>query len=142
MAVIGEGEDTLRRIAGGTDLKNIPNIWYRTTEGVTGTPRNLTPLEMDKLALPAWDLLDLKQYTAAQIMSRRERVGPLETSRGCPYGCLYCNKNIFGKQFRFKSPARVVDEIEKMLELGFEEIHLSTTIFQPTWTAPKKFAGK
>lgn len=124
VAVIGEGEDTLRRIASGIPLPNIPNIWYRTSDGVAETPRNLTPLEMDKLPFPAWDLLDLKQYTAAQIMSRRERVGPLETSRGCPYGCLYCNKNIFGKKFRFKSPARVVDEIEKMLELGFEEIHI------------------
>lgn len=124
VAVIGEGEATLCQIAGEDDLAKIPNIWYRSVDGIKSTARDLTPLDMNALPAPAWDLLDLNQYHATQIMSRRERVGPLETSRGCPYGCLYCNKNIFGKKFRYKSPGRVVDEIEQMLELGLEEIHI------------------
>lgn len=123
-AVIGEGEETLARLAAGENWETIPNLCYFENGKPKFTPRDATPLKMDDLEFPAWELFDLDKYRAEKIMSRRERVGPLETSRGCPWGCIYCNKNIFGTKFRYKSPQRVVDEIEHMLSFGFEEIHV------------------
>ena len=34
----------------------------------------------------------------------------LFTSRGCPYGCVFCHK-LFGRRFRARSPQNVVEEI-------------------------------
>jgi len=48
----------------------------------------------------------------------------METSRGCVFGCTYCNKTVFGRTFRAKSAPRVLDEMEYMLEQGFAEIHI------------------
>jgi anaerobic magnesium-protoporphyrin IX monomethyl ester cyclase len=53
----------------------------------------------------------------------------METSRGCPYGCVYCNKSVFGRTFRVKSASRVVDEMELMLKEGIKEIHLADDNF-------------
>jgi anaerobic magnesium-protoporphyrin IX monomethyl ester cyclase len=99
VAVLGEGETTLARLAAGDDWKNIPNLCYQKAGAVQFTSRDYQPLNMDELEFPDWNLFDLTRYRAEKIMSRRERVGPLETSRGCPYRCIYCNKNIFGYKF-------------------------------------------
>lgn len=53
----------------------------------------------------------------------------METSRGCYAHCTFCNKNIFGYKLRFKSPKRVVDEMEYILSLGFREIHIIDDVF-------------
>ena len=37
------------------------------------------------------------------------------TSRGCPYGCTFCNSNIFGKTFRAFSAKRVISEMEMLI---------------------------
>ena len=58
------------------------------------------------------------------MVSRYNPAGFIETSRGCVYNCVYCNKTVFGKTFRAKSPRRVVDEMKFMLASGFREIHV------------------
>jgi radical SAM superfamily enzyme YgiQ (UPF0313 family) len=52
-------------------------------------------------------------------------MAPIFTSRGCPYRCIYCNKNIFGTLFRARTPENVVKEIDWLVEkFGIREIHI------------------
>ena len=45
------------------------------------------------------------------------------TSRGCPYRCVFCDNNTFGRKIRWFSPKYVVDEIEFILtKYGAREI--------------------
>ncbi|MBS3139317.1 radical SAM protein [Candidatus Woesearchaeota archaeon] len=123
--VMGEGDRTIVEIANTADLSKVEGICYRASTGrlLRNKPRELVK-DLDELPYPAWHLYDLNKYHASYLTSRKNPVGAIETSRGCVFGCTYCNKDIFGRRFRFKSPARVVDEMEYMLKCGFREIHI------------------
>ena len=87
------------------------------------TPERHLIEDLDSLPLPAWHLYDLSKYKASRLTSRASPVGAISSSRGCVFGCIYCNKTVFGRRFRHMSPKRVVEEMEYMLKCGFKEIH-------------------
>lgn len=127
--VIGEGENTLRELCAGDELENIAGTaFFRGDEFVITQPRELI-LDLDDLPMPAWQLYDLKYYKSPHIVSRKNPVGYMETNRGCNHFCTYCSQNIFGHRVREKSPKRVVDEMFRMLEMGFNDIHIKDNNF-------------
>ncbi len=69
--------------------------------------------------------IDLKEY--------RKYNSPLQiqTKRGCPLSCIYCTYNkIEGKCYRFKSPKRVVDEIEYLVKkTGINHVEFTDSTF-------------
>ena len=70
-----------------------------------------------------WETLDLDQFSlvprfARPLMSRigsgwgKFFVVPIETGRGCPYGCEFCTvTGFFGDSIRFRSNESVIDEL-------------------------------
>jgi len=73
-----------------------------------------------------WDRIDLDSFNLINLMPRAalrvfERFGmqwkcfhmlPLETGRGCPYGCEFCTvTGFFGDSIRFRSNESVVEEL-------------------------------
>jgi len=119
---VGEGDYTLLDIVEGKAPEAIPNLLYRLDGRTVSVPTKQFIKDMDALPYPSWHLFDLKRYHTPRLTARKNPVGPMETSRGCVFGCIYCNKNIFGRTFRAKSPQRVVGEMEHMLAVGFQEI--------------------
>ena len=100
--------------------------------------RTAPPIEdLDELPMPAWDLLPLKKYWD---LSRphggqfpegaRIQYASLQTSRGCPFRCLYCHiskevdDEVAGPvgNFRVKSIDRVLKELQTLKDLGAEHI--------------------
>ena len=124
IVVRGEGENILPKIVAGEDLPAIPGITYKAKDGVHSNPPMALMKDLDLLPYPAWDLYNLSLYPNVRMVSRHNPAGFIETSRGCVYNCVYCNKTVFGKTFRAKSPRRVVDEMKFMLASGFREIHV------------------
>src|SRR5436309_482184 len=73
-------------------------------------------------AIP-WDKLDLNQFNLVPRMAARtlQRIGvgwgtfriiPVESGRGCPYGCEFCTvTGFFGDSIRFRTNASVVNEL-------------------------------
>lgn len=125
IVVIGEGDFTLPEILSGKQLKDIKGIAYHKKFTLPRPPL----ANLDLLPFPAWQLYDLNKYQTSSLLTRANPAGWLETSRGCIYGCVYCNKSVFGRTFRVKSAKRVVAEIEHMLKVGFKEIHLADDCF-------------
>jgi len=121
---VGEGEETIVEIVGGKGLKDILGIAYKEDGKIILNPRRPLIANLDDLPMPAWHLYDLSKYHTPRLSSRKNPVGAMETSRGCPFGCCFCNKTVFAKFFRAKSPQRVVDEMEHILKIGFKEIHI------------------
>lgn len=128
--VVGEGDFTLKMIVENGFSPSIPGIFYKKDGNIikSHVQHNLIN-DLDSLPFPAYELFDIKNYYQPQIASRKAPLGYLETSRGCYAKCVFCNKNIHGFKFRIKSPQRVVDEMERMLKLGFREIHIIDDIF-------------
>jgi len=74
-----------------------------------------------------YELLPLDKYRIPLIK------GPyafIVTSRGCPAGCTYCIKHVsYGPTMRLRSPAKLMEEIEKLVALGVHHIHMYADLF-------------
>ncbi|RJP28054.1 MAG: radical SAM protein [Candidatus Omnitrophota bacterium] len=112
---VGEAEATMleiaRRFKDGEHLfSGIEGVIYKNNgEVVTNSPRKLIE-DLDALPFPAYHLLPgFKLYKSR---ARKSPVAPLLTNRGCPYQCTFCNKDIFQRRIRSRSPENVIKEID------------------------------
>lgn len=80
-----------------------------------------------------WETLDLEQFSLVPkflkpIMSKfgegwgKFFVVPIETGRGCPYGCEFCTvTGFFGDSIRFRTNESVVEELLRLKERAKKE---------------------
>lgn len=121
IAAPGEGEDTVRELAGavlsGTGYRQVAGIMYREHDGEIrdNGPRPFIR-QLDQLPLPAWDLLGgfPREYAPAPFKVRSLPSASLVTSRGCPNQCIFCDRSVFGTSCHAFSAGYVLD---MMLEL-------------------------
>jgi anaerobic magnesium-protoporphyrin IX monomethyl ester cyclase len=78
---------------------------------VIRTPGRRRIEDLDSLPFPAWDLVDVEQYREMWTHSHGRLSWGMVTSRGCPYGCNWCAKPIFGRRYAQRSPANVAAEL-------------------------------
>ena len=71
--------------------------------------------KLDEIDFPDFDLVDIGRYS--HILDRGFEVTlPMESSRGCPYACTFCD--IRRTQFRYRSPELIADEMEQWTRKG------------------------
>jgi len=123
IVVRGEGEETILDIVSRKKPENIPGIAYRS-DGIHLTGERRLIENLDALPLPARHLFPLSRYHALAAHCS------LITGRGCPFNCIFCvGSKMGGRRARFRNPRLVVDEIERGLALGFEEVNLEDDLF-------------
>ena len=137
--VIGEGDRTIVRLADGVPPEEIENIACKRADEIVvngkkdhdGTICPESSIhDLDELPYPDWSVFDLRRYAGVtRLFYEAAPVGFLETSRGCKGRCVFCSRGVYGTSWRPKSPRRVVDEIERMLEFGFREIEIVDDAF-------------
>jgi len=130
ISVYGEGDITIQEIVQNKPLENVLGIAYKKSDSkiIKNYSRQLIN-NLDNLPFPAWHLIPVSQYINPKVMAKKNPVGTIETSRGCIFGCTFCNKKIFGHVFRIKSVKRVVDEFELLKKSGFNEVHVFDDMF-------------
>ena len=67
----------------------------------------------------------------------------MATSRGCPYGCNWCAKPVFGRRYAQRSPAAVAMEMRQLkTQIGPDHVWFADDIFglTPDWI--EAFAGE
>ncbi|MBU1135672.1 MAG: radical SAM protein [Nanoarchaeota archaeon] len=122
--VRGEGEETIVDLLNNLNsLSKVKSISFKDRGRIKHNPNRELIKDLDSLPFPAYDLLpDFKLY---QSRSRKVPMSPILTSRGCPYGCIFCNKNIFGRVFRYRSAENIIEEIEMLVnDYGVKQIDI------------------
>jgi radical SAM superfamily enzyme YgiQ (UPF0313 family) len=135
--VRGEGEETIvdlaRDLERGGKGAGITGISRRDAGGrVINEPDRQPIMDLDSLPFPALGLFaPLSRYSNSQpLIGRRSPSLPILTSRGCPYGCPFCFKGVFGRRFRARSPENVVAEWEVLVRKhGAAEIAVQDDAF-------------
>jgi anaerobic magnesium-protoporphyrin IX monomethyl ester cyclase len=138
IGVIGEGDVVINEIVSGKDPQLIKGIAYKKGEKIITNQRDKFINDLDSLPFPAYSLYEKEKYKVPPAIARKNPVAWVETSRGCVFGCVYCNKSCFGKTFRVKSPERIVGEFAKVKKMGFREIHLTDDGFTTNIKRAKK----
>lgn len=126
--VVGEADFILPKILNGKDL-SLDGVLYKQDNNILGNSSPNHVIDLDELPFPLWNMYPLRDYTFTTLLARKSPAAFLETSRGCPFKCAYCNKNVFGRIFRAKSARRVIEEMEYMHHEGFNEIFLADDNF-------------
>jgi anaerobic magnesium-protoporphyrin IX monomethyl ester cyclase len=142
--VLGEGEETFKelveQLSAGKDPRGVPGIAYRENGHVKRSAARPPIQDLDQLPLPAWDLVDVGEYSSFKSMSglRRGVYANLFTSRACPFRCTYCH-SIFGKGFRARSAESVLAEVKMLVdEYGVECLEIVDDIFNCDLERAKK----
>ena len=120
-----------------TDNFPIAGLWYRQEKKICSNPRAPLFRDLNKLPIPAWDLLPMKKYRAhnwhcLDDIHHRQPYGVIYTSLGCPFNCTFCCINaIFGKPgIRYRSPQNVIAEIDYLVNnFGIRNIKINDELF-------------
>lgn len=120
LVIKGEGEITMLELARALEnysgLEQVKGLYFRKNKEITATPPRELIANLDSLPWPAREKFPLEKYKTHPPYGLFNPYMHLITSRGCPYGCAYCSKSVFGRVLRMRSAVNVADEIEELIK--------------------------
>lgn len=142
LAAIGEGEttlvDILARAEASPDLpRGVPGTAERNGGEIRINPPRPVIENLDRLPLPAWDLLRgfPRAFRPSPARIRRWPCASVVLTRGCPNQCTFCDRSVFGNRSRAYSPARAVDLLEDLRRrYGVKEVLIEDDTFMVSKT--------
>jgi radical SAM superfamily enzyme YgiQ (UPF0313 family) len=131
----GEGEELLPDWMANLDsFENVQGLlWRKDGEIVVNTPR---PLQWDldqfpfpdRKSLPI-DYIESMPLDVPAVLSL-DRFCTMQTSRGCPYPCIYCDiPALADGKWRSRSPESVLEEMQMLSDEGYRSIYLTDDHF-------------
>ncbi|MBU7032141.1 MAG: cobalamin B12-binding domain-containing protein [Theionarchaea archaeon] len=134
--VMHEGEYAFRQLIENDfgNLNNIGNIAFKEN-GSIHINQNYFIENLDDLPLPARDLFPMADYRALNDFTS------VLTSRGCPFGCLFCVPcRMFGTSYRTRTVEDVIREIVHLMRAyHFDKVGFVDDIFTLDHMRVKQF---
>lgn len=126
--ICGEGESVIAKLiqqGNNNDLKGVYSLNELKDEN--------TPFEkadrienLDDIPFPDWEEMKISTYPPAPMgmVAKAYPIAVMMSSRGCPYGCVYCaGGNFYDRKVRFRSAENIVKEMKLLKEkYGAKEI--------------------
>lgn len=124
IVVRGEGDETISEVYDSLkDLSKVKGISYVNNGKIIHNPNRELIDDLDSLPFPAWEYFPLEKYRGT--VRKTEFNLPVMTSRGCPFGCTFCYKGIYGRIWRQRSPENVIQEIKYLKDkFGIKEFSI------------------
>jgi anaerobic magnesium-protoporphyrin IX monomethyl ester cyclase len=141
MICIGEGEHALIELANkldrGEDTSRIQNLWVKT-EGKVIKNQMRPPIDLNDVPFGDFDLFEDERFYRP-MQGKVVRMVPIETDRGCPYTCRFCEAPSLVAMYREGTGQQYFrrkrwDVVEKELRLyiskyGAEYIYFNAETF-------------
>lgn len=137
MVCVGEGEHTLvdlcARIQHGQSYEDVTNLWVKTPNGTIKKNALTKPVDINELPM-----IDVSIFEDARLYrpmaGKIYRMLPIETVRGCPYSCRYCNSPTQVSLYKGETNSRFLrkrrmDLVYKELKYFKEELNLEYAYF-------------
>lgn len=120
LIVKGEGEHTFLEYLRNPERTDINGTVAIAHSKAVDNPDRDIIVDLDNLPFPDYEHMNMGFYfgdrkTAFLEKLRNKRIGYLNTSRGCLYNCIFCSTCKVFKKFRGRSPIKVVNEIEFLM---------------------------
>jgi B12-binding domain/radical SAM domain protein of rhizo-twelve system len=130
-AILGEPEEILPKLGG--DWAGIASFaWHDGGDvRVQGAPH---ASNMKALPALAWPRRTIAQHRHHHHRFEAEPAGPgaeMEVSRGCPFHCTFCAKENFRTNYRKRTLAAILEELDGLRAHGIEYVYFIDEIFLP-----------
>jgi len=148
-AVIGEGEETcaelLQVLTGQSkiEIKDIRGLAYKNNGEIVINPNRGLIEDLDQLPFPDWKAVDICRYL--ELWKKKNGYTSLHilSSRGCPFGCAWCSRAVFGRNVRQRSVDNVIDEMKALSNYYHpDSIWFADDTFTMDKTWIENFTGK
>src|SRR5882724_2986808 len=121
---LGEADETWPKIVADAERGELDEVYLP----INPEGKEVKPSLADYPRIP-WDAIDLSQFdligpVPAWLRSIMRKMGnpwkslyvvPIESGRGCPYGCDFCTvTGFFGDSIRFRTNQSVIDELKSL----------------------------
>ena len=142
--IVGEGElafsELVEAVASGLPVTGITGVYTQESIGVSERcaedgrflVKNKLPAgyvdNIDSLPFP--DRRFISHISYQSVVGVSAKLATIISSRGCPFKCTFCD--VPYKKYRERSLERVIDEVERCLEMGYEEVHFYDDLFNMT----------
>jgi len=123
----------LKSIKEGKDCYNLRGIVYLDKKIIINPKRSLIN-NLDKLPFPKHEFFLNKNYSFYYPTSvrRKQRLGFVLTSRGCPYSCAFCSpikRNSYDKRYRQRSVENIIKELLFLKKKGITMVYFRDDLF-------------
>lgn len=117
-AFIGEADLSLplflKKYANKEDLSGIKGLLYRQGDKIVFTGEAERISNLDALPMPARHLLKMENYKMGTLQGYKNYT-TIASVRGCPFNCIFCSCDLFGRTIRRRSPKLVIEEINSVI---------------------------
>jgi len=132
---VGEGEELLPDYLDHLDnpVSVAGLVWRRDGKTIANPSRPLIR-NLDQFAYPDRNSLPIDYIESLPLdvpaVLSLDKFCTVQTSRGCPYSCIYCDIPSLGEgRWRSRSPEHVLGELQELNDLGYRSIYLTDDHF-------------
>lgn len=132
---VGEGEELLLDYLAHLDgLEGVAGLTWRRGGVVVKNARRPLIRDLDQFPYPdrtslPIDYIESLPLDVPAVLSL-DKFCTIQTSRGCPYTCVYCDiPSLSGGKWRSRSAAHVLGEMQELSDQGYRSIYLTDDHF-------------
>ncbi|MEA3477752.1 MAG: radical SAM protein [Bacteroidota bacterium] len=132
---VGEGEELLPDFLDKLDdPASVKGIAWRSNGKVVKNPPRPLIMDLDQFPYPDRQSLPIEFIESMPLdvpaVLSLDRFCTIQTSRGCPFNCIYCDiPQISQGKWRNRSPEHVLGEMQELNDLGYRSIYLTDDHF-------------